>query len=164
MPVTPFHLGFGLLCKGAAPARVSFLAFAMSQVAIDLETAFFLLTDRWPVHRELHTLALAPLAGLAVGVVLWSVGRVVPQLGSRWPAEFELIPALIGGAAGGLTHPLLDGIMHRDIRPFDPFTAENPLLLVIGVVPLHIICVIAAVLGALLWARRTGGLPRWRGR
>jgi membrane-bound metal-dependent hydrolase YbcI (DUF457 family) len=158
MPVTPFHLGIGLLCKGASPARVSFLAFATSQAAIDLETAFYLVTEQWPLHRELHTFALALLAGLAAAVLVWAVGRVVPYLASRWRAEFDLMPALIGGAFGGLTHPLLDGMMHRDIKPFAPFTDDNPLLFVIGVVPLHILCVIAAAAGGLLWAARAGRL------
>ena len=158
MPVTPFHLGVGVLCKGASPSRVSFVAFATSQAAIDLETAFYLATGQWPLHRELHTFALGPLVGLAVGVLVWSIGQVVPYLASRWPVEFRLNPALIGGAAGGLTHPLLDGIMHRDIKPFAPFSDENPLLLAIGVVPLHILCGIAALAGGLLWAVRAGRL------
>lgn len=158
MPVTPFHLGAGLLCKGAAPSRVSFLAFATSQAAIDLETAFYLATEGWPLHRELHTFALGTLAGLAAGVLVWSVGRVVPYLANRWPVEFRLIPALVGGGIGGLTHALLDGMMHRDIKPFAPFTDENPLLLAIGVLPLHILCLIAALAGGLLWAIRAGRL------
>src|SRR6266496_3973797 len=52
VPVTPFHFGLGLLGKGVAPAKVSFLAFVPSQVAIDCDTAYFMLVARgWPLHR-----------------------------------------------------------------------------------------------------------------
>ena len=154
MPVTPFHFGIGLLLKGIATARFSFLAFVASQVVIDLETAYYILTSQWPLHRELHTFAIATPVGLASGLMVWLAGRLVPGLGKGRRVELSPWPAAIGGAAGGLTHPLLDGVMHPDILPLNPFTSDNPLYLAIGVLQLHLICVIAAVAGGLMWAAR----------
>jgi hypothetical protein len=49
MPVTPLHLGVGLLGKGLLPRAVSLTAFAASQVAIDVEVAYYMLIARtWP--------------------------------------------------------------------------------------------------------------------
>jgi hypothetical protein len=157
MPVTPFHFGVGLLGKGLAPRSISLCAFVASQIVIDCESAYFLFVVReWPVHRVLHTFAVATPVGALVGVALWAVvGRI------RWPPELSwlrndcaLLPAIVGGLLGGLTHPLLDGIMHDDIRPFRPFTSANPLHLLMGLGPLHLLCILLSVVGAALLARR----------
>jgi len=109
VPVTLFHFGVGLLLKGVAPARTSLSSFVASQFVIDTETAFHLLRGEWPVHRALHTFVLATPVGIAVGVLAWFAGRLLGRLRRRWPSEFDLIPALVGGGLGGLSHPLLDG-------------------------------------------------------
>jgi membrane-bound metal-dependent hydrolase YbcI (DUF457 family) len=157
MPVTPFHFGVGLLAKGLAPARISVLAFAASQVVIDLETAYHLLRQEWPVHRALHTFALAVPVGLVAGGLVWYAGkRVAAGLAARWPRELGLGPALLGGGLGGLTHPLLDGVMHDDIQPLMPFTSDNPFHHAVGLGALHLLCVAAGFLGALAWIARRG--------
>jgi hypothetical protein len=48
MPVTPLHLGVGLLGKGALPRSVSLTAFAVSQLVIDVEGIGACLTDSSP--------------------------------------------------------------------------------------------------------------------
>ncbi len=69
----------------------------------------------------------------------------------------------LGALAGGLSHPFLDGIMHPDVRPFMPWSDHNPFLELIGLVPLHLARIAAALFGAVcvtLWrvgsARRAG--------
>lgn len=155
MPVTPFHFGIGLLFKGISPERFSLLAFAASQVVIDLETAYSILANRWPLHRELHTFAVAAPVGVGVGVMFWLAGRFIVGLEVCWRVDLNLWPAVVGGAAGGMTHPLLDGVMHPDILPLSPFSADNPFFRAVGVMQLHLICVIAAIAGGLIWAART---------
>ena len=73
-------------------------------------------------------------------------------------AEIEWIPALSGGALGGLFHSLLDGIMHADIRPFHPFSDANPLRGILSLDQLHAACVVAGAIGALWLLGRV-----WRG-
>jgi hypothetical protein len=159
MPITPFHFGPGLLLKSLAPRQVSFVAFVAAQVVIDLESGYHLLRGDWPVHRVLHTLPIATLAGLVSGVAIWALARLF-RLRERHghepmlPSEVDARPALVGGLLGGVTHPLFDGIMHTDVRPFWPLSAENPLLDLIGLAALHRACILTGVLGALvLWTR-----------
>lgn len=157
MPVTPFHFGVGLLGKGVFPAWMSLTAFVLSQIAIDLESGYYLFVVReWPVHRTAHTFA----AGLAIGAVVaglvWAAGRLVERrgLGVPWPREVDPGPALVGGVLGGTTHALLDGVMHSDVRPFLPWSGANPLLGTVGLPALHLACVGAGLLGlALLLGR-----------
>ncbi len=160
MPFTPFHFGVGLLGKGVAPARLSLTAFILSQVLIDIETAYFLfVAHESPLHRWAHTFLASAAIGLGVGVITWWAAALVRRCGLRlhMGSEAGLLPALAGGALGGITHPLLDGVMHADIRPFMPFAAENPLLGLIGLTQLHLLCVLAAFAGLILLVVRSGG-------
>jgi membrane-bound metal-dependent hydrolase YbcI (DUF457 family) len=163
MPVTPFHFGVGLLGKGIAPRGVSLCAFVASQIVIDCESAYFLFVAREdPVHRVLHTFLLATPVGALVGLAVWAVAR-----GLRWLPELapvrsdcSLRPAIVGGLLGGLTHPLLDGVMHADIRPFRPFTDANPLHLAMGLGPLHLLCIGLGAAGVALLVLRAARKPR----
>lgn len=167
MPVTPFHFGIGLLGKGVAPARVSLSAFVASQIVIDCETAYFLFVVReWPVHRWAHTFGVGTLIGLGVGVAMWATAKLLWRGDRSMPLarELALLPSVAGGALGGVTHPLLDAIMHSDVRPLRPFLEGNPLLGVMTVAHLHLLCVSAAAVGAALLMFRRARTARGRGR
>lgn len=164
MPLTPFHFGVGLLIKGAAPSRTSFLGFCASQVVIDLETAVHILRREWPVHRALHTFLVAVPAGALTGALVWFAGRLLRSRAGRVETP-SLMPALVGGILGGLTHPFLDGIMHGDIQPLWPFRPGNPFYQAIGTGALHVACVACAIVGgALLAAHARRPSPRGRAR
>lgn len=158
MPITPFHFGPGTLLKAVAPRHVSLTAFVLSQVVIDVESGYHLLVGDWPVHRICHTLPVAGLIGAVSGTVVWLVARLVPVTmpdEKMIRSEVEFTPAHLGGVIGGLSHPLLDGIMHADVKPFWPLVETNPLLGLVGLGQLHLLCLAAGVLGVgVLWLRK----------
>lgn len=154
MPFTPFHLGPGLLSKGAAPRRVSITAFAASQVAIDLEPLYHALRNEYPLHGPLHTVLIGGAVGLAVGAVVWALGRQVTTFHPLLRRDVERGAALMGGWIGGASHALLDGLVHHDVRPLWPFVESTWVLPPAGIDAVPIACVIAGVLGALLWVVR----------
>jgi hypothetical protein len=159
VPVTPFHFGPGLLFKAVAPRHVSLSAFVASQVAIDVESGYHLLRGEWPVHRLLHTLPMATLVGLVCGILVWGAARLPGVRAwvaseSRLESETAARPALVGGLLGGLTHPIFDGIMHSDMQPFWPLSSANPLLDLIGLGALHLGCVAAGAIGAIVLGLR----------
>lgn len=165
MPVTPLHLGVGLLGKGVLPRTVSLTAFAASQVVIDLEVAYYMLMARtWPYHRWGHTFLVGGALGLLVGLAVWLGGAwFVRRAGPRWQVpelhEAALLPAVVGGLLGGLTHPVLDGLMHEGIAPLRPFSTANPFQ---GVVPYPVLVgslVAMACVGSVLLAVRLRRLP-----
>jgi hypothetical protein len=165
MPVTPFHGGIGLIAKGLAGRRVSFLGYCATQAVIDLESGYFLLRGEWPVHRFLHT---AVGATLACGVVVWLCRQVArcwsrrPDLDTalvRWVRRdlaALLIPAgAVGTAALGVVgHLVPDAIMHADVRPFSPFTDANPMYGTLSLSVLHGGLVAAGAVGVALIALR----------
>lgn len=162
MPITPFHFGPGLLGKGIAPRWCSWTAFVAANVLIDCESAFYLARGAYPVHRELHTFAGAALAGVATIALLVGFQRLAPRL-RAWVrarthvvrAEGSTVGIAVGAMLGALSHPLLDGVMHPDIEPLQPWSAANPLHGLVGLEALHLGCVAAAVAGViLLWIRQ----------
>jgi hypothetical protein len=174
LPFTPFHFGPGLALKGVAAPVFSWSAFAVAQVLIDCETLYYLVHQEYPVHRFLHSFLGATAAGLVAAILCLAIvrtsaldiaRRIAPLVVSTSTARAELssLGVLLGGLAGGLSHPFLDGIMHPDVRPFMPWSDNNPFLGLIGVVQLHLACIAAALFGAVcvtLWrihnAQRAG--------
>jgi hypothetical protein len=169
MPFTPFHLGPALLVKSAAPRHFSFSAFAISQVAIDCETLYWRSRHQWHVHRVLHTFVGGAIVGtvlaVAFSLLVWPsflrIRRLVNNNANnahnahndRLAAEARLGPAIAGGLLGGLSHSLLDGIVHWDIRPFGPFSMENPFLGLLDERLLYVLCTAMGALGVTLLLR-----------
>ena len=167
MPFTPFHFGAGLGAKGAVAPVFSWTAFCAAQVVIDCESLYHIVHHDYPVHRFFHSFVGAGLAGSAASagifLLLYLIGRTSSLLeDDRWrriPAlrgEVAPLGVWMGGVLGGLSHTVLDGMMHRDVRPFVPWSDENPFLGIVSVGTLHLLCVAAAVLGTLgltLWKR-----------
>lgn len=158
MPITPFHGGIGLACKGPLGRRFSFTIFALTQVVIDLESAYYLWSGQHPVHRFLHTFFGASLVGVFVATIArpWceSLLRVGGRmLGHERPAWLDLQPhislrtAAWSAVVGVLGHVIPDSIMHADARPFAPFADANPLLDLVPLEALHGGLVMLGVLG-----------------
>ena len=157
MPVTPFHFGPGLLGKGLAPRRYSWSAFVASNVIIDCESFYYLVRHEYPVHRQLHTFLGAALVGVATALLVVGLVRVAPRLRAWFARQSPIVRAegtplgiCVGAMVGALSHPLLDGVMHPDIEPFQPWTAANPLHGLISLSALHLGCLLAGVVGLIL--------------
>ena len=168
MPFTPFHFGIGLAIKGAARPLFSWSAFVAAQVLIDCESLYYLLQREYPVHRFFHSFIGATAMGL-IAAVAWIllVGLaklLLPRLVLPWmhptspvSSEFSSFAVIVGGLLGGASHTFLDAVMHRDVRPFLPFSDHNPFLGLIGVGTLHMACVVAGIVGLIgvtLWGTR----------
>ena len=156
MPFTPLHLGPGLLSKGASPRNVSIIAFGASQVAVDLEPLYHHVRHELPLHRAFHTVLGGGAVGLAAGAAVWLVARhrarALPR-GLR--LDIERDAALTGGLIGGVSHALLDGFVHSDVHALRPFAETTWVLPPAGIAAVPWACVIAGVLGALLWVARS---------
>jgi len=137
------------------------MVFGFSQVAIDIEPLVRIIRGDAVLHGFTHTYLGATLIGIA-SVIL---GRPVcqfllnywtPDPGSpfmtwlRGPTVISWPAALSGAFVGTYSHVFLDSIMHSDLQPFAPLSEANGLLHVISVDVLHLGCILAGVLGAML--------------
>lgn len=178
MPVTPFHLGPALLLKSCGRSRFSLGVFALVQIAIDVESLWNLTTGNMPIHAHLHTL----YGALAVSVVCvvpgkymvsWlknrlhraAAGRAENRPGwlLRELGQVSWTAAGSGALLGGVTHVLLDAMMHPDVTPFAPWWSHNPLVILDSFDWLHGLCVLVGIVGLALWlasARRAGRVTK----
>jgi membrane-bound metal-dependent hydrolase YbcI (DUF457 family) len=153
MPFTPLHFGYGALLHSAAPGRISFLAFCLANVVIDLEPLYYMVSGQYPIHRFFHTLPGALLAGAVVVAVHALIRR--PALAGRLPdwlgwKSLSARNVIYGALLGAVTHVFLDAIMHDDLRPWAPLSEANPLLRLVSIDALNLSCFVAAVGGAAL--------------
>jgi len=145
MPFTPFHLGPGIALKRAAGDRFSLAIFAAAQVLMDIEPGIGMLRDAPILHGYSHTLA---------GALLIAPGRVALKgIAERvLSTRITVGQALAGALAGTLTHLLLDGIVHQDIRPWWPLTTANPMQGLLSWDHTEVLCLLLALPG-LAWMR-----------
>jgi membrane-bound metal-dependent hydrolase YbcI (DUF457 family) len=158
MPITPFHFGPGAAIHAIAPKHVSFLAFCIANVLIDVEPLYYMLSDQYPIHRFFHTYIGATVVAATTVVVFavlrWFASRWwLPNL-FRWQA-LTFLAVTLGAAAGTYSHIFLDSLMHHDITPLAPFSNANPLVQTVSMSVLHWSCLASGVAGlCLLGVRR----------
>ncbi|MBI2898419.1 MAG: hypothetical protein HYY06_33015 [Deltaproteobacteria bacterium] len=167
MPLTPFHLGAALLVKPALGRRLSVGVFLIVQILVDIEPGWNMATNRWPVHGPSHTLLGAlSVVGALLGkpACAWLYPRMRRWLASpdaatkRFLAELDppsTAGAWIGALLGGLTHLVLDAVIHGDLQPLAPWSVANPLLVEGSFVWMHAGCAVAAAVGFVRWAWRS---------
>ena len=173
MPITPVHMGPALAVKAVAPRYFSFLVFGITQVAIDAEAAFYVLTDDPPYHRFLHTYVGAtmvallavvigrPLLGYAFG--LWNRLVRAERDSLLWVEPRVPLAAAVSGALfGGYSHVLLDSFLYSDMHPISPLSDTNAALNMLSTLEVYAVCLVLGLLGGAalaarwLWQRRSG--------
>ena len=157
MPLTPYHFGPGVLIKSAIPDRFSLTAFALTEVAVDVEVAYYLTQTEGPLHRHFHTLLGASTLAAIIGVSLFAVRgvahRTISALApngsgpSGCAAELSNTGIATGVAVGAVLAVGLDAVMHSDVHPFWPVTVANPFLGLLDLGLLHGLCVVSGFLG-----------------
>ena len=157
MPFTPLHMGPALLVRGSVRGGFSLMVFGWTQVLIDLEPLWGMLTGAEQLHGWSHTWIGATLLA---GVALLS-GKPLAEWGLRLLRLQRFLPiswtaAATGALLGGWSHIVLDSIMHFDIQPLRPFSLENGLRQWVSLEQLHLFCVATAVLGSAVFLWRHG--------
>jgi hypothetical protein len=160
VPFTVFHMGPGLVFKSIKPARFSLMTFGFTQVLIDLESAYWLYQQGWPIHRFNHTFlgaALITIVGVLAGkpVCSWLLrfwnSKLTPiqtrMLGVNHNITWSA--AALGVVLGSFSHVFFDSLMHSDMKPFSPMWHKNPFLDLVSFQQLHVGCMVAGVVGML---------------
>lgn len=145
-------MGPGLVVKAALNKRFSLVVFGWSQIAIDLQPLFVLTTGRGELHGFSHTLMGATLIGLVCG----ATGKHLGELGLRILREPRYLPigwgvSFASAFIGTYSHIFIDSIMHVDVLPLLPISRDSPLRGIIAINDLHVWCVLAAVVGGVVW-------------
>ena len=155
MPFTPFHMGPGILIKALLQGSFSLMVFGWSQIIMDIQPLFVIITGEGHLHGFSHTYIGATL--LAIFSAL--SGKYLSEIGlktlgiSKEPDPVYISWWVSFGSAfiGTYTHVVLDSIMHSDVEPFYPLSQTNNLLELVTVGQLHLFCLFSALIGAILY-------------
>lgn len=132
-----------------------------ANVLIDVEVLYYLSRNEPPFHRYLHTYLGGSLAGLIAGLLMFGImllfARLTPN-SSRWKKRLNqtsnlrlLSQSLLAGLLGGLSHVLLDSLMHHEMNPLWPFALGNTFAGSITVAALHIALGLLGLFAMVLW-------------
>ena len=165
MPFTPFHIGAGASLKAIAPKYFSWSIFTLTNILIDCEPLYYLFNEGMLSHKFFHSIIGASI----VAVICATLGKPLSEYGlklwnnslepedKRWLGsgiKISHLSAWTGAVIGAYSHLILDSIMHLDIKPLAPFTEENQLLGILGVMELHVLCLLLFGAGAIIyWLR-----------
>ncbi len=162
MPFTPLHMGPGMLLKSVLGSAFSLMIFGWSQILMDLQPLWVLLTGSGHLHGFSHTYVGASL----IAVVACYSGRFLLGLlvQNQWlgisPETQNLLQLNVPLRSGVLwfsaylgcwSHVLLDSFMHGDMVPWMPFSGHNPFLHRISYEALHAICIGSGLLGGAIY-------------
>ena len=155
MPVTPFHIGPGLIIKAVLQGSFSLMIFGWSQIIIDIQPLIVLMTGRGSLHGLTHTFigasflaVIAALTGKSISE--WFLRRLeLPQI--RFSTSISWPVAFISAFLGTFIHIILDSVMHSDMEPFYPVISGNHLHGAVAVSVLHKLCLVAGVIGCIVY-------------
>ena len=152
MPFTPLHMGIGILTKAALQSSFSLMVFGWSQIVMDLQPLIVMITGHGHLHGFTHTYLGASL----LTIISALSGKYLSELGLRIigiskklnPIKISWWVVFLSASFGTFSHVFLDSIMHYDMQPFYPFSAENGLLGIISISTLHKILLYSGLVGA----------------
>nr|WP_299461374.1 DUF4184 family protein [uncultured Gimesia sp.] len=150
-----------MLAKAFGSSYFWLTSYVAANVLIDLEVLYYLSRNEPPYHRYLHTyvggIAMGVVAGLLMFGVVQMVRRVLPASSSwgerlaKTPRRRLLWQSLVAGLIGGVSHILLDSLMHEEMNPFWPLAEGNTLVGLISVPALHIALAAIGFFGLIFW-------------
>ena len=165
MPFTPFHIAAGASVKAIVPKHFSWSIFTLTNILIDCEPLYYHFTEGMLYHKFFHSIIGATIVAAICatlgkplceyGLKLWN-NSLAPE-DKRWLGsgiKISHLSAWTGAVIGAYSHLILDSIMHLDIKPLAPFRDENQLLGVLGMMELHVLCLILLGAGVIIyWLR-----------
>ncbi|WP_026973353.1 hypothetical protein [Aliagarivorans marinus] len=152
MPFTPVHMGPGILIKALLQGSFSLMIFGWTQIVMDIQPLWVLISGEGALHGSSHTwlgaTLLAPLAALS-GKHLSEFGLRLLELSSFTPISWRT--CFVSAFIGSYSHILLDSVMHSDMLPFYPLSEANGLLGLVSVATLHKFCYLSGAAGMVLY-------------
>ena len=152
MPITPLH--WSILILGLILFNYLYIpALFISCVLMDIEPFYYLfIAQSFPLHRFFHTFLGASFLALIIGFVLIKIRKTLDKKLSFFQlnqAKLSNKSIYLSAFIGAYSHIILDSFMHRDIKPFWPFTSSNPLLNIISTASIYRVTEIGLLITAL---------------
>jgi len=157
MPLTPFHLGPGLLIGEVFEKRINMISILLASIIIDIRAIFccFFIECTGRFHGPLHTIIGATVIALFIAIMVWSLKIQLKKFTDVFKIKnsYSSSSIILGSFIGTWLHIILDSFMHSDIIPFWPIKS-NPLLGMISNGTNYLLCTIALIIGLIVYFYR----------
>ena len=163
MPITPYHIIAGVAVKAIKPKYFSWTVFVLVNIAIDTEALYYLIITGIASHRIFHTLIGATI----IAIICATLGKYICELGLKvlnyillsrvtlfWfnrNTKINHTAAWSGAFIGAYSHIFLDSFVNIDMRPLSPFSDQNLLLGLISLQNMYYLCIIAFLIGMMIY-------------
>ena len=162
MPVTPLHMGPGMLVKAILQGFFSLIIFGWAQFLMDIQPLLVILTGKGHLHGFSHTYVGATLIAIFSALsgklvyqkIMVFIANDFTEYQKRLfnvPRKLNMGVCFISAFIGTYSHVLLDSIMHADVEPFYPIYFENDINLIISRESLYKLCVYTGILGMVIF-------------
>ena len=135
MPITPFHIIAGFAVKSIFNKHFSWSIFALTNIIIDVEVIYYILTIGEASHKFFHTLIGSTIVALSCAIIgipicerllkFWNKNlqneKSLEKL--KWlstDTNISVVSSFTGAFVGAYSHIILDSLMHFDVKPFEP--------------------------------------------
>lgn len=148
MPLTPLHFGLLAPINHFAPGKISNTSFILTNLWIDAPSIVYALFGLGSIYHGAGTHSF--LSVLIFGMIIGLFG-------------FRSRSWMYGAILGGISHVLLDMVVHADMEPFYPLTGNPGYLgwmdvVSLALIPFCVWLIAQYVSGILGWGRR-----KWAG-
>jgi len=140
MPITPFHIIAGVAVKSVFNKHFSWSIFALTNIIIDVEVIYYILTIGEASHKFFHTLIGSTIVALSCAIIgipicerllkFWNknLQNVKSLEKLKWlstDTNISVVSSFTGAFVGAYSHIILDSLMHFDVKPFEPFFSKT---------------------------------------
>ena len=144
-------MGPGMLIKSLLNGSFSLMIFGWSQILMDLQPLFAMITNEDKLHGFSHTFfgaSLIAIIAVLTGKHLSEFGlRITGYSNRNKPIKIFWFIAFFSAFIGTYSHVVLDAIMHSDVEPYYPFSITNNFLSILSVQLLHEFCIYSGLIG-----------------
>ncbi|MDC1338450.1 DUF4184 family protein [Pelagibacteraceae bacterium] len=168
MPITPFHIIAGFAVKSIFNKHFSWSIFALTNIIIDLEVIYYILTIGETSHKFFHTLIGSSITALSCAIIGIPICERVLKFWNKnlqneksleklkclsADTNISIFSSFTGAFVGAYSHILLDNLMHFDVKPFEPFFSKT-FVGIISIDSLHLSLVGLSIFGLIIYLFR----------
>ena len=161
MPITPFHIVAGFAVKSIFGRYFSWSVFTLTNIIIDTEVIYYILTIGEASHKFFHTFFGSTIVATFCAILGIPICEKVLEYWNKnlqnekslsklkWLAtgtKITILSSVSGAFVGAYSHILLDSFMHIDVKPLG-----NNLREIISIDTLHLSCVALFLIGVVIY-------------
>jgi len=155
MPLTPFHLGPGLLLGALTLKFLNFWAILFGSVIMDIEPLILIMLKKCYYcshHGFFHSILGAISGSLILSLILWVFREKLNEISLKFKISqnFSFKNLFFSSSLAWLVHIFFDSLTNFDVYPLWP-SKYNPILIGPDIYwPLHLIFLILGIIGGIV--------------